>query len=415
MMTEHGEANDDIESETRSQPRDEPAVVEVELDDVLRRHVSRRRRLVRIGASGAAVLLAAVVVLHIIGAPVTPPTTSRPHVPNRVLVALLSNVSFGTVTLNGQRVAGEAPLALALRPGTNTLTFDAAPFAPRACTVSWPVLRVLAGRCVVGNGPLPSADPSVDLAYTLVFDFASADLPPDELASARATVTAAILATRLQTAVPAGHRIATGWVPQTGAVASVATTQPLQATLSFVPARSAACPDGLCPGQDILPAASGARSPAVNAGPVWWVAVPVSYTWTFSVPSGRTVASVTYPSDAPAMVGLVVENGGGWHVWQGDATTQPSMLDAALITTTCDASSVFLVVLPGVPRPAFTSTLAGPRIEGCLLQLYDVNDTMSGALLWRFGVLMAADDQAHAQFPALPLASSGEIRAVVGR
>ena len=51
-------------------------------------------------------------------------------------------------------------------------------------------------------------------------------------------------------------------------------------------------------------------------------------------------------------------------------------------------------------------------VEGCLISL-QVNDS-DGLFLWRFGVLLAADDGAHAMLPDLPIALPEAIAAVSG-
>lgn len=52
-------------------------------------------------------------------------------------------------------------------------------------------------------------------------------------------------------------------------------------------------------------------------------------------------------------------------------------------------------------------------IEGCEL-LARPDQGQQGLFLWRFGVLLAADDGAHAMQPALPIAPPDEIAAVGG-
>jgi hypothetical protein len=52
-------------------------------------------------------------------------------------------------------------------------------------------------------------------------------------------------------------------------------------------------------------------------------------------------------------------------------------------------------------------------VEGCELGAA-INGVDGGRYVWRFGVLLAADAQAHRILPALPLASPAEIAAVGG-
>jgi hypothetical protein len=52
-------------------------------------------------------------------------------------------------------------------------------------------------------------------------------------------------------------------------------------------------------------------------------------------------------------------------------------------------------------------------VEGCELGA-TINRVDGGSYVWRFGVLLAADAQAHSILPALPRASPAEIAAVGG-
>lgn len=365
---------------------------------------------------GVVALLAAALVLHTaVSAHLAFVRTPAPVPQRPVGVALVSNITFGTLTLNSHRLSGPPPQAVTLRAGTNVIELAAPPFATRQCRVSWPSLAVLSGRCTVGAGYVPAMNPALDVEYQITLDFDGRDLPPDAAAAARSALDTDIGAQRLQTAVPAGHLIATGWTPHTGAIASVIVAQPAQAQLSFAPSGSNAsdCPAGLCAGADFIPGFYGQVPPG---GSAWMLSVSVSYTWRFSTQSGARMASVNYPSDALADIALVLNSdGSGWHLWQPTPPAADSAPRAALASTVCDWASVFRVALPGVPSPASVSTTIGQGIEGCIFQLQSVNGQMAGSLLWRFGVLLASDDLAHERFPALPLASSGEIRAVVGR
>lgn len=389
----------------------------IELDDVLRRH-SPRRRAAGLGVLGVTALLAAALVMHtavgarlaFVRAPVAP--IQRP-----IGVALLSNIAFGTLTLNGRRL-GAPPQVAELRSGTNDITLTAPPFAPRQCRVAWPSLAVLGGRCTVTVGIfyVPETSAALDVEYGIMFDYDGGDLPPSAAASARATLYAAIGAVRLQTLVPSGQRIAAAWTPHASAtIASASVTQPVRAQLSFALATGNMndCPASLCAGPEFIP---GFYDREPLGGPTWMLSVSVTYTWRFVTSSGATMASVTYPTDAQANIALVPDGDGdgGWHVWQPATPGTNGEPQAALAGTVCDWASVFRVALPGVPSPPFVGTQVGPGIEGCAFDLQTLDGTSTGMLVWRFGVLLAANDQAHATFPALPLASSEEVRAVGG-
>ena len=62
------------------------------------------------------------------------------------LVAV-SNVSVGTVALNGRALPGSTPLVLPVRTGANTITFSAIPFMPRTCELQWGPPGLLGTDC----------------------------------------------------------------------------------------------------------------------------------------------------------------------------------------------------------------------------------------------------------------------------
>jgi hypothetical protein len=91
---------------------------------------------------------------------------------------VLSNVTTGTVTLNGVRLVGSPPLVTTFRRGMNTLTLTVSPVRPLTCHVQWPA-RQSDGVCDLPpttglphsvGGRLVSPVPIV------VFSFGSEDL-----------------------------------------------------------------------------------------------------------------------------------------------------------------------------------------------------------------------------------------------
>lgn len=411
MPSEH-----DVPSEETAlpQPENEEAeepqtIASVELDDLLRRRHTRSQRAVRFGALAAAVLLAAVLVLHAAGVHLPQAQTQVSHQP--IGVALVSNVSFGTLTLNGRRLGGPPPQAVTLRDGTNAIALTAPPFQPRECHVTWPDLSLLDGRCTVSIGYLPGLDPTLEIEYQIALDFDSQDLPPEVAAVARATVNAAINAAHYELAVPAGQLIATGWTPRTGAIATVPAPPLTQAQLAFAPAATPACPDGLCAGSEFLPSYPDRGPPT---GPAWMINAGFTYTWRFVTRDGTSLGSVTYPTDVPASFAIVLDahGDGSWHLWQPPPPTSVDVMRDALIAPICDWANAFRVALPGVPSPPGIGVTTGPGIQGCAFTLLTAAGGDAGTLLWRFGVLLAADPQAHTGYPRLPLAPAGALQAI---
>lgn len=409
MSTEH---DTDAEETAPPQPEetgDRPTVASVELDDLLRRRRTRSQRAVRFGALAVAVLLAAALVLHAAGVRIPRPQSQVPQRP--VGIALVSNVSYGTLTLNGRRLGGPPPQAVILRDGTNEIALTAPPFQPRECRVTWPDLSLLGGQCTVSIGYLPGLSSTLEIEYQIALDFDSGDLPPSVAAAARATVNAAISAAHFEAAVPASQPIATGWMPRTGAIATIPAPPLTQAQLTFAPASTPGCPEGLCAGSEFLPSFPDRGPPT---GPAWMVNAGFTYTWRFVTQGGTALGSVTYPTDAPASFAIVPDanSDSGWHLWQPSAPTPTDVMQGTLTSSICDWANAFRVALPGVPSPPIVGVTTGPGIQGCAFALQTPEGGDAGTLLWRFGVLLAADPQAHAGYPRLPPAPAGALEAI---
>ena len=410
MSTDHDTDAEEAPPPQPAETDERRPVASVELDDLLRRRHTRGQRVARFGALAVATLLAAALVIHAAGVRILTPQTQTPHRP--VGVALVSNVSYGTLTLNGRQLVGPPPQAITLRAGTNVIALTAPPFQPRQCRVTWPDLSLLGGQCNVSIGYLPGLSTTLEIEYQIALDFDFRDLPPDLAASARETVNAAISAAHYETPIPAGQPIAIGWTPRTGSIASVAAPPRTQAQLAFAASSTPTCPDVLCAGSEFLPNYPD-RGPPV--GSAWMVNAGFTYTWRFVTQDGTSLGSVTYPTDAPVSFAIApnLHGDGGWHLWQPSAPGPTDMLQGALTSSICDWANAFRVALPGVPSPPIVGVTIGSGIQGCAFALQTPGGGDAGTLLWRFGVLLAADNQAQANYPSLPLASAGALRAIM--
>jgi hypothetical protein len=91
-----------------------------------------------------------------------------------------------------------------------------------------------------------------------------------------------------------------------------------------------------------------------------------------------------------------------------------------LPTTFCSEGSLLLDLHLGQPANSNPNILQDQGIVGCAMSLQQTDSNQPqntadlGHFVWRFGVLLAADDRAHALAPDLPLASPEEIAAVGG-
>src|SRR5260370_5559762 len=119
-----------------------------DVEDLLQRRVPLRIRALQ----GLGLLVGLVVVVSVIGRSLQTPLNHAPAVvPTSTPVSLgpvlvLSNVSFGTIIVNGTPLTGRPPLVTSFRRGLNTMILTAPPFRPQTCQVMWPDAQVQ-GTC----------------------------------------------------------------------------------------------------------------------------------------------------------------------------------------------------------------------------------------------------------------------------
>ncbi len=145
---------------------------------------------------------------------------------------VLSNVSFGKVTVNGTLLSGPPPLVTTFRRGLNSLTLTAVPLRPRTCTVQWPEAQVQ-GVCDVRRdvrAPYHVSGRSVTPVALVELWFSGDDLPANVRERTLANISATLRAVPLRTTVPAGEYVATG-LDADGQITSQRVATPLYADL----------------------------------------------------------------------------------------------------------------------------------------------------------------------------------------
>jgi hypothetical protein len=241
------------------------------------------------------------------------------------------------------------------------------------------------------------------------------DLPPDLRDSALAATRQAVSQTPVRrTTVPVGQYYTTG-LDVNGMIVSQRATQPLTAELSvapystesgvssqFVGAPFAGCSDLQC---------GGYTSDHPIPGTGWFVEVGVMEVWRFSTASGDLAGTVALPIQRPFVVALTYTPSDGWRL--ADVGSLPDPLTTAQNSaSSCDTAFMLLSRL--LAGGFGGSALGNNAAEGCEIQLSVQSGGGSATFIWRFGVLLAADAQAHTMLPALPIASPAEISAVAG-
>lgn len=376
---------------------------------------AQRKRLTQLGWALLAglIVLAALWGIFFRKAPTSPKVNAQPT-PAFPTLNISSNVGFGTVTVNGVQQSGPPPLHLTMQTlPPYTVTINAPPFRTGYC-VAGGIANAsppsdAGGQCSQGylydpSGKNKQTTLIVNITFTLD------DLPPDQ----QSAITAMIpqLATISQkTSVPAQSYLATNVTPA-GEVKTQRASGTLQATATFAPSKlfsqpTYSCQDYLC--FDTL----GPGLLSLPNGDSWQVAVPVALSWRFTNAAGKVVGAVSLPyADLIAMF-LAYDQAQGWHtvVPSGaeSIADQVQPLDCSTGITMLQLQTARLLSGEGWEAEQLTSK----GVEGCLLDLQQ-NNLEEGHFLWRFGVIMAADDKAHATLPTLPVAPQDEIAVVSG-
>jgi hypothetical protein len=364
----------------------------------------------------------------------TPTPTTGPG--NALIVT--SNVTFGTVTLNGKKLDGTVPLLVRLDRGESALTFSAPPFRDQTCRVTMlpqPDAKTAQRVQAVGDGcSVGGQEPSLTLNGVvvsngyLVFERAGADLPADQR-NAAVNALWLKLANLPALQVPTGDYYATG-TTSTGHIISARAAVPLKATLALAHDNStqegSSCGYLGCAGQPILPDQGETGIPAG----IWRTTESVAIGWRFTTQSGALVATAPLRGGVVTQVGLTYSAMAGWAVAEGAPGPFMADLQMQLMSGSCQGGIAVLQAL------AEKSSLAGQQLsysqgaaggvlgtstDGCAISAESQGNNpltpnggakQYGRYVWRWGVLLAADALAHTFFPSLPIAPKGEIAAV---
>ena len=180
----------------------------IELETLLSRPASRGKRLAQIGC-----VLVAVVVLVAFWRTIAPGKSAAPALAPTPAAAspmllILSNVNYGSVTVNGQKEPGQLPMLVALRGDVYDIRLDAQPFLPKICRARLSQPGFSEGNTcqVFPNSPndyITYNDIAVAPAFVLEISLTLNDLPPAQQ-RALTTMLAQALTYRQDLTVPAG-------------------------------------------------------------------------------------------------------------------------------------------------------------------------------------------------------------------
>ncbi len=387
-----------------------------EVESVINRPPSQRKRLAQLGLAfmAGAVTLAVFWGVFFPKAPTPPKPFTYAQLPDALpTLVITSNVGYGTVTINGVLQHGTLPLTVTMRTQPPyTIILNAPPFRPGYCQIGGTSRASLppgvGGSCNEG-GTLIGGGKGAQPVVIVSINFSPADLPPEQQSQVAALFPQAATFAK-DVPIPAQSYIATSVTPA-GVIGFQRTAEALQGTATFAPRPPFNQPAYACQNFICVDAVEGDFSPL--PGKVWKIYVPMALTWHFVRTSGEVVSDVTLPFADLVTLFLAYDQVQGWHVV---SVNGPDSIDDQLAGLACVTGATMLQLqvtrlLTGEGWDV--SMLVDRGAEGCALELLQNKNNM-GRVLWRFGVLMAADALAHATLSSLPVAPPAEIAAVSG-
>jgi hypothetical protein len=395
---------EDTEHPPASPSEDDPGeqLPLVELETILNQPPALGRRLVQIGLGLAALVVVFVTFWGVIrpkALPASGPHAQPTEAPPTLLIT--SNVNYGTITINGQKLRGAPPLEVKMHtPPPYQITLDAPPFQSFTCTFP-------------GCGASGTIDANGQAVRTTSLVLYPTSLPAAQQSQVNALVSQAI-SVQQGMDVPAGASIAVQLAPDE-TISSQQATEPLQATALLVATAppnqfGVSCAGVICVdslgGQTLSPSSA-------SSGHLWQIGSFIALRWRFTTAAGAVVSEVTYPMIAEVPITLAYDAATGWQI-------APQSSGQFLTNELAEAVRETGAEMLQVEQARYLSgegwdvqTLHQQGTAGCEYQLVQ-NNVAQGQFVWRFGVLLAADAAAHNTLPTLPIASPEDIAAVGG-
>jgi hypothetical protein len=296
------------------------------------------------------------------------------------------------------------------------MTLTAPPFRPQTCQVVWPGAQVQ-GTCDLRrdvSAPYHVGGRSVTPVALVELWLSGDDLPAAVRERTLANISATLRAVPLRTTVPAGEYVATG-LDADGQITSQRVATPLYADLVVTPDSLGSYGDQFCQDSGCVPLPAAATAS-------WAVFTGVSDQWQFTpLSGGQALRSALSPPSWFLRLVLTADSVNGWDVDQQRTEQLNGFgLPFALPATVCRAGADVLSTRvtpnppPGPPSPQqySPSVVSDHGLAGCELRLTNASGASGGSFIWRFGVLLAADAQAQALMPDLPLAPPSALAAV---
>lgn len=383
------------------------------------------------------------------------PTPTATLIPGENLFYITTSPAWGKVSIDGHAVAqlpaiGSTPLTLST--GGHTIRWDAPPFPPQQCIVYVPPQLTTGGACSSNDSQRVQSGKDSGLQATIIsFAATFSSLPAAQRTTLFNATQAALNALQSTDTVQPGEQYV-----DLSALHFIATaTQPLKATLRFQldtnPNTNASCiaiiiggfgqscqtAGGdcyvLCNGQgefqDIIP----------TGGSTWEVFGIVRMSYDYTAPNGQVVArdqpNIADSSNPEYLMPFALsQNGASWRV---SAQSFPGGPFSPISPSCIPAESV---IYGNDVEPSYfgisNNALTNPNVNGHAVALTWVKfssgsnaaagcvaiasanpaspqtpiaaNASSAYCLYRFGVLLAANEQAHRYWPNLPVADAYE-------
>jgi hypothetical protein len=353
--------------------------------------------------------------------------------------------SWGTLTIDGHILSptpepGTGQLPLTLPTGTHHVVWQIAPFPTVQCLIFLP-FRFSSQSCI--NSNIPQSFPAVHghtvTAYLLNFDVSLASLPDTQFTALNTAIQMKLNQLQGTETMQAGEHYANSHYTTYNITTDTATT-PLQATLSFlvVDAGHAQGPFGSCSAGDLLDSPENCSNQGQNClllCPVtetgtssrkqWDVFVEIGMDWVYAPPNDPQHPMIADQIDPAAggntfLVALSVQWTGSQ--WQVSFYHNKQIDSSPLANPVCDAAqfvlgedSRFLSVAGSTQNIALKFVSGTNPAAGCVMEAFAA--TAGGIpssphplarCLYRFGVPLALDSEAHRSWPFLLQASTYE-------
>ncbi len=327
--------------------------------------------------------------------------------------------TWSTVTVDGrvlERIPQQGQAALELSTGRHGLTWRAEPFMPVQCTLVVPPVR--------GGGSCQTQALTPDeQTFLIVLPISLRQLPDEQRAALIQTVQAALDTKQVTETVRHGERYAFAQDPARVLTAEEELSATRRLLLHTDSTQSARC-NGLSlergctiAGQDCRFFCTMSAWPVVQpARPQWNIAALFSEDWQYTTADGRHLLPVGDGQRAPdQFVTLRISRAEGrWEVTfhtSGDSSFDDPLCVGIAGVVLKQSAYQQLPERHETISWAFVSD--PPRTASCLAAGYVREDTASSqpdkpsvALLMRFGVVQAANDEARRRWPTLPVADA---------